>query len=237
MINPTRTLHISQYNNGIITEVEDTTLSEYHLTLFVNGQLQTIFSCTPEHLEELLLGYLLSEGIVKDLTQVEHINFSSDWSHADVGVKGENKPGLVRDSAYVKSDAVFSVSAVIKQFERFIWASRKRYKIGGMHCAALCDDQDILLLVNDISRHNTIDKIVGMAYKQQIDLASKYLIISARVPSDMAQKVINCGIPMLVARSIATYEAIQVARRCNLTLLGRIEDNKMKIYSGKQRLK
>ncbi|HHY39873.1 MAG TPA: formate dehydrogenase accessory sulfurtransferase FdhD [Syntrophaceticus sp.] len=237
MIETTRTVHISQYKNGIITEVEDTTLSEYHLTLYINGRLHTIFSCTPEHLEELLLGYLLSEGIVKDLSQVECINFSEDWSHADVQVKQENKPGLVSECAYVKSDAVFSFSGVIRQFERFIWASRKRYKTGGMHCAALCDDQDILLLVNDISRHNTIDKIVGMAYKQQIDLASKYLIISARVPSDMAQKVINCGIPMLVARSIATYEAIQVARRCNLTLLGRIEDKQMKIYSGKQRLK
>ncbi|NLN20551.1 MAG: formate dehydrogenase accessory sulfurtransferase FdhD [Syntrophomonadaceae bacterium] len=237
MIEPTKTVHISQYKNGVITEVEDTTLSEYHLTLYVNGQRQVVISCTPEHLEEMVLGYLLSEGFVKDLSQVEHINFSGDWSLADVWVKQENKPGLVSDCAYVKSNAVFSVSGVIRQFERFIWASRKHYKTGGIHCAVLCDDQDILLLVNDISRHNTIDKIVGMAYKQQIDLDSKYLIISARVPSDMVQKVINCGIPMLVARSLATYEAIQVARRSNLTLVGRIEDKQMKIYSGKQRLK
>ena len=107
MIEPTKTVHISQYKNGVITEVDDTTLSEYHLTLYVNGQRQVVISCTPEHLEEMVLGYLLSEGFVKDLSQVEHINFSGDWSLADVWVKQENKPGLVSDCAYVKSDAVF----------------------------------------------------------------------------------------------------------------------------------
>lgn len=238
MIELTKTVQISQFNKGVFVEVDDTVTLEYHLTLNINGQRQAAFSCTPQYLEEMLLGHLISEGIVDDLSQVEHLNLSEDGQVADVWIKKKNDYcDEQRKLRLLEDGAVFSLSGIIRQFARFTHESRIHRKAGGVHRAALCNDKDTLLAVNDISRHNTFDKIIGMANKKRIDAASAYIITSGRVPSEIVKKVITCGIPMLVARSVATFEAIELARAYNLTLIGRVGDEQMKIYSGIQRIK
>jgi FdhD protein len=160
MIELTKTVQISQFNKGYFVEVDDTVSLEYHLTLQINDQRQVTFSCTPQYLEEMLLGYLLSEGIVEDLSQVEHLNLSKDRHIADVWIKRENNISYKQPELRLLDDGTkFSLSGVVRQFARFTRESRIHRKTGGVHRAALCNDKETLLAVNDISRHNTVDKV------------------------------------------------------------------------------
>ncbi|MGB9791023.1 MAG: formate dehydrogenase accessory sulfurtransferase FdhD [Thermacetogeniaceae bacterium] len=257
MLELLRKVKIIQIDNGIKTEIEDTVVSEYYLTLFINGRKQVTFSCIPEYLEELVLGYLISEGIVDEISEVEDIKVSADECKAEVKLKKDLRFQVEEESDFtygrqhadynagivqrrrlkcLEDSCSFSIAEILRQFERFSQESQMYKKTHAVHRAVLCKGDEVLCAANDVSRHNTIDKVVGMASKRQIELSQCYLITSGRVPKDIAAKAIRSGIQMLVARSVATYEAIELARRCNLTLVGRVGDGRMKIYSGVQRL-
>lgn len=252
-----RKVRIIQIDNGVKKEIEDTVVSEYYLTLFISGKKQVTFSCIPEYLEELVLGYLVSEGIIEEIADVEEIRVSADACKAEVKLKRDLRfyVGEESDFAYgrqhanynagimqrrelkcLEDNCSFSIAEILRQFERFSQESQMYKKTHAVHRAVLCRGDEVVCAANDVSRHNTIDKVVGMAHKRKIGLSECYLITSGRVPKDIAAKVIRSGIQMLVARSVATYEAIELARKCNLTLVGRVGDGQMKVYSGIQRL-
>lgn len=107
---------------------------------------------------------------------------------------------------------------------------------GGVHSAALCDTNSILLFTEDIGRHNTIDKIFGSCLLEDISLNERGIITSGRVSSEILLKVTKRNIPILISKSAPTDVAVKLAERWGITLIGFVRGTKMNVYTNSQRV-
>ncbi len=99
------------------------------------------------------------------------------------------------------------------------------------HMAILAREDDILCIREDISRHCAIDKVIGFALLNGIDLSGCMIYSSGRVQEDTVKKLVNAGVPMLVSKSVPTYEAIALAKKHGITLIGRAWPDGYKVFT------
>jgi FdhD protein len=102
---------------------------------------------------------------------------------------------------------------------------------GGTHIAALSDGAKILFTSEDIGRHNAIDKILGRCFLRGVETRDKLILCSGRMSSEIVQKALRNGIPVVVSRSAPTSLAIDTARRFGITLAGFARGERMNVYS------
>jgi len=217
---------------------------------------------TPGHDSELAVGFLFSEGILSSAAQIQDIVSSKNSATVDLkpeievdldrlkrhfyttsscGVCGKASiealrmqacPMLPRESPVVASAVIHRLPAILREdqsvFER----------TGGLHGAALFDSSGNLLVVReDVGRHNAVDKVVGAeVLGGRIPLDDKLLLVSGRASFELAQKAIMAGIPILAAVGAPSSLAVETARRFNMTLLGFVRDGRFNIYSGASRI-
>ena len=101
---------------------------------------------------------------------------------------------------------------------------------GGTHSCYLGIEGKCLCHMEDIGRHNALDKCIGYALRENLDLKKCILFTTGRVPTDMVQKVIAAGIPVLASKAVPTDQAVQLAEKYNLTLICRAWPDRMEIY-------
>jgi len=136
-------------------------------------------------------------------------------------------------------DAVVQVSqSVIARLSREVIASQETYKhAGGVHAVAIFDAAGKLVVVGeDIGRHNAIDKAVGYCLMRRIPLNDKILYSTGRASYEMVSKTVRAGIPTMVSRSSATTLAIDLAEQLNCTLIGYARGDRMNIYTHPERI-
>jgi FdhD protein len=96
---------------------------------------------------------------------------------------------------------------------------------GGVHSAALFDGaMNLLCVVEDIGRHNTLDKVIGYALLNGIDCADKLLVSTGRMASEMVMKIGRAGIPLVATKTAVTDKGIEIGEQCGLTLIGFVRD-------------
>ena len=110
------------------------------------------------------------------------------------------------------------------------------HQSGGTHTAAIASGKKIIYQLEDIGRHNALDKVIGRALLKEINLKDKILLTSGRISSEMIIKVLKQGIPFLVSRSAPTGAALKIAGSKNITLLGFCRGKRFNIYSGEERV-
>lgn len=91
---------------------------------------------------------------------------------------------------------------------------------------------EIVFQCEDIGRHNALDKTIGYALRRGIDLTNCAVYSSGRMPVDMVRKVIRAGIPLLVSKEQPTWEAVELAKSCQLVLIGRCKSGRFVLYTG-----
>ncbi|MBO8175632.1 MAG: formate dehydrogenase accessory sulfurtransferase FdhD [Thermococcus sp.] len=110
-------------------------------------------------------------------------------------------------------------------------------KTGGTHWAALFDREgNVLGFSEDIGRHNAVDKVVGYAVLNGLNLSELILASSGRMPHGMVRKIVNAGIPIVITKSPPTDKGVELARMHNITLIGFARGKRFNIYSGEHRL-
>jgi FdhD protein len=132
-------------------------------------------------------------------------------------------------------------SEVLHQLPRAMWLAQKTFQAtGGLHAAALFNSQgDLLLLREDVGRHNALDKLVGHALRSGAGLwplHDKVLLLSGRASFEVVQKAVAAGIPILAAVGAPSSLAVQTAQAFGLTLVGFLRDNRGNVYCGQERL-
>lgn len=252
---------IRRFEAGTFQEIESSVATEYPLTIYVNDQELVTIVCTPEHLEDLVVGFLTSEGIVRGPGDIDSVDIIEATGHAKVSANFVNKfnakyrgkryitscCGKSRENFYFQSDASLvnvkknsnlklTTDRIFRLMEKFEQNSATFHQTGGVHNAALCSSADIIYSRMDIGRHNALDKIYGRALKDGTATDDKAIIFSGRISSEILVKTAKLGCGIILSRSAPTELAINMAEELNITTVGFIRGDRLNVYSGFERI-
>ncbi|HID43835.1 MAG TPA: formate dehydrogenase accessory sulfurtransferase FdhD [Archaeoglobaceae archaeon] len=185
------------------------------LVTIIAGNMRFNISCTPVNLEELAMGFLISEGLVEN-SEIE-INVQDRLIEVLTPVKPTDEFRL-RTSG---SPGVFRVAEKLpelKPVEKFTikecrdslkYLDTEEYrKTRGYHTAAIVGKKGVVCKAYDVGRHNAIDKVVGMGVKEKVDFSRVFLLVSGRISQGMVAKCVRCRIPLLVSKAAILDSAI-----------------------------
>lgn len=242
-----------------IEEVTDQVASEIGFTLNVNEKQVVTLLCTPSELDAMSIGFLLSEGILKNReslldVQVDEKTFTVSVTLKDLPDDIEatfNKKTITSgcgqgitytDAKSLRSlppnRSILQVSPdnIRNMLKEFRTISELFTKTGGVHSAALVDKENIILFSEDIGRHNAVDKLLGKAFLAGISTNDKILLSSGRISGEIMTKVIRNRIPVLISRTAPTCMSITYAEDHGVTLIGFARGSRMNIYTHPQRI-
>ena len=213
---------------------------EHHIRIFLNSRLAMHLICTPEHLDELAVGRLFTEGLIKTPEEILGLHICAKGLEAKVLLREDAVSTLHTCEAETVSscctDNRVLVSRLMKQMPRMspaTWHEEQILSLStyvlreaplyqatkAVHSCALARDGEILCLREDLGRHNALDKVVGWALINGIDLSRCILFTTGRLPTDMVSKAIRADIPLLVSKTFPTWQSIELAEEAGLTLL------------------
>jgi len=239
-------------------EKETLIIAEKPVTLFLNGKEVVTLLATPGNLKELAVGFMLSEGWLREDRPIEKVEVDPEGV---VRLRVNYRNPLVEKlflrrtitsgcgrgtifynvldsmgAAKVRSSAKIAQKRVFYLMQELNRRSVLYQKSGSVHGAALAEGEQIRFFCEDIGRHNAVDKVFGAAFLQGISTAGKILMTSGRVSSEILIKAAKRRIPFLFSYSGPTDLAVDLARQVGITLIGYIRGNRMMIYSHGERV-
>lgn len=227
-------LEITRYNSGETVVMPDVVLKEYRLLIIINGVSNYHITCTKTSLQAFVVGYLFSENLIKTHGDIQEFELNETNGSASVRIASTEKALRIADA--LENGFCVSVGQLLNAVSECSTRSQLFLSTGAVHSCALCDASGILYFEEDISRHNALDKIIGYAVMNQVRLDSCYVVTSGRVPSDMLEKIVRAGIPLVASRSAPTDSAVRLAKKYNMTLIGFARGSRMNLYSCPQRV-
>jgi len=248
------------YADGIVVETEIPVSSEYHLVLKINGNPFVSIACSGSDMKNLAVGHLISEGIVYTPDEIIEIIFDEKKLEIDVILKtndeilerlfrirsiasgcgqgpGITVPGYIR-SITQSHEKTIEPSGILSCMYEFLHASDHHQLTRGVHSAALFDSGWKQLFFSDeIGRHNAIDKIIGYAFVNGIPLNDKLILSTGRLSSEIISKGLTSGILGIISKSAPTSHSIELAKKHDLLLIGKVSRSQFTIFSGRDKLK
>lgn len=211
--------------------VEDSLLSEKKMVLDINKGPKKQIVMTAGNEELWTIGNLLTHEIINDMEDI----LSIEITESSISVKTSSKKN---DKEENKISANWTVPAsLIQNGIKWISEAPLYKQTGSTHVAALISiTGERLFIVEDIKRHNAVDKAIGWLFKNKFDLASVILFTSGRLPEDMVRKAKISKLPLVASISAATEQGVLLAERSNITLVGFVREGRMNIYSHPERI-
>ncbi|MBL7564872.1 formate dehydrogenase accessory sulfurtransferase FdhD [Staphylococcus saccharolyticus] len=251
---------IVKYENGKLSQTTDQYATEFPLTIRVNGNEFATIICSPNHLEELVLGFLASEGVISKIDELESIQIDDSKGGAHVELThqlgnffdystkrmiasccGKNREFYFQNDAVIAKTSMTHIellpNQVLNMMTQLQGASNIFKQTGGLHNAAISDCNDFFEHRQDIGRHNALDKLYGYCIQRHIPVRDKALIFSGRISSEILIKAAKIGVGVILSKSAPTSLAVKLAQDLNITAIGFIRNRKFNIYSHPERIK
>jgi FdhD protein len=235
-------------------DIEGEIVEEGLACISVNGDELVTFMCTPFDLDKLALGFLYNEGIINGLDDVRQLHVSKATTCVDVWLRDMNfkRPsraivtsgcggGVTFDDLSGQHEPLISdltanpaQLADLMQQMHLGAASYKRAR--GIHTAALADGDQVLLQVEDVGRHNCLDKLCGAALQQGVQTEGKILMSSGRISSEMINKSRRLQTPIVCSRTSPTSLSVALAEAWNMSIVAYVRNKGMRIYTHPERV-
>lgn len=225
--------------------------NEVEITLYINRKELVTILCTPSKINYLILGFLYGEGIISSIDDVLLMRVCEEEAVADVRLQnpeielptkrtltsGCGSGSMFKiDGQRVDSSFVASPTEVLSLMKQLL-EQMELYKLsGGVHTSALADTKNLLVVAEDIGRHNTLDKINGECLGRGLSTKDKLLLCTGRVSSEMLLKTAKMQVPIVVSRHSPTGRAVSLARDLGITLVGHAKGGRLTVYSHPERL-
>ena len=257
---------VEQWQEGAITRNQDYLAVEEPLEIRIADAPISVTMRTPGHDLELAVGFLLTEGLIaqrselKNLSEIHGVEGANSVSLELVSGESASIEGLKRNFYAASSCGICGKASIDAVRIRGIKPPNPDFRVtgdflcslperlresqavfgrtGGLHAAALFTSSgELLVLREDIGRHNAVDKVAGWALMQdRIPLSECVLMVSGRGGFEIVQKALVAGIPILASVSAPSSLAVQMARELGMTLVGFLRGRRFVIYSGEQRI-
>jgi FdhD protein len=233
----------------VLGEVIEETL----VSIYVNGHELATLMATPRDQKELALGFLKNEGFIEGLEAVELIYLSAHGCCVDVWLKhtiSEPERGIITSGCGggitfrdpedqfepLKSSITAKPERLMQLFGELQRPDSLYARARGVHAAAISDGRSVLASAEDVGRHNTIDKLLGICMQRGIDTREKLLLVTGRISSEMLIKSAVMGCPIVASRNSPTSLSVRLARELGITLIGYVRRHTMRIYSFPERM-
>jgi len=242
-------------------KIKDTVIREYPLTIFLNNKELVTLLCSPTNLDYLAIGFLQSEGFIKDKTDIidikldarnSSINITISASEDIIEQKASRKRTLTTGcgkgttfndinnvpSACLIDTPVYITPQKIRDLINNLQQKAINFKsTGAAHVSGLASNEELILAYEDIGRHNALDKLFGKCVLDGIRVDDKIIVTSGRISTEMIIKCAKRRIPILISRSAPTSLAIEFAKQRGLTLIGFVRGERINIYANGWRVK
>ncbi|WP_040606953.1 formate dehydrogenase accessory sulfurtransferase FdhD [Salsuginibacillus kocurii] len=250
---------IVRFDGENLTTVEDEIVTEFPLTIYVNDEEFATMVCTPLHLEELIIGFLASEGIIRFYNEIKSFELNEERGFAYITLHaeqvtnqalyskrfigsccGKSRQFYFHNDARTAKTSMTTITLAAKDCVRLMKemqaASTAFKNTGGVHNATICSPEETIVNRADIGRHNALDKLYGHCLLNRISVRDKVLVFSGRISSEVLTKAAKIGVGIVLSKSAPTDLAIRLAEDLNITAVGFIRGNSFNVYSHPQRI-
>ena len=231
---------------------------ERPLTIFLNSQEIVTVMTVGDYPDMLAVGFLLNQNMLRVDDEIISIDFDDDLEVVIVRTKRETDfeqqlkkktltsgcaQGTVFGDLMEKFEKISIGSSAILKTTWLYALSQKinstpslYLKVGAIHGCVLCKEDQPLIYMEDVGRHNAIDKIAGYMFLNKISAKDKVFYTTGRLTSEMVIKTVQMGIPILISRSGFTAWGVELAKEAGLTLIGRAKGRRFTALSGLDRI-
>jgi FdhD protein len=254
---------VTEWDAGEVRSVQDALVAEEPLEIRVNGAPLTVTMRTPGHDAELAAGFLLTEGVIRSRSQITAIRAAiprngtksnvvdvelqdadfergtlqrNFFAASSCGICGKASIEAIHRRDLLPLDQGFRIDPeVLCRMPETLRGEQAVFnRTGGLHAAALFDEAGGLVVVReDIGRHNAVDKAIGWALNEgRLPLSRHVLMVSGRGGFEIVQKALAAGIPILASVSAPSSLAVKLARELGPTLIGFMRGQRFVVYSG-----
>lgn len=247
------TRYLSIDGNGVQV-IEGDVVEEGLVCISVNGEELATFMCSPTDLDKLALGFLFNEGIIQELDDVRQLHISKETTCVDVWLHnmaferptraiitsgcggGVTFDDLSEKHKPLQSDLTAEPAQLVNLMQDMLQGASSYKKARGIHTAALADGDQILLQVEDVGRHNCLDKLSGAALQAGLSTKDRILISSGRISSEMISKAYRLQTSIVCSRTSPTSLSVALAEAWNMTIVAYLRQKRMRIYSHSRRV-
>ncbi|MFE0624161.1 formate dehydrogenase accessory sulfurtransferase FdhD [Priestia aryabhattai] len=241
--------------------VEDKIVTEFPVTVKINEEEFVTMVCSPQYIEDMVIGYLASEGVIREYKDIKNIWVQEKEGYVHVTIDklnpyfqnlqnkryitsccGASRQGFVfiNDALTAKKMNDISVELSIKDcfqlMNKLQQSAATFQETGGVHNAAICDKNGFMLSRMDIGRHNALDKLYGYCLKHHISIRDKVVVFSGRISSEILLKVAKIGCEVVLSKSAPTELALNLAEELRITTVGFIRNDSLNIYTCPERI-
>ncbi len=239
------------------SEIETVVTVERPLTIFLNAQEIVTAMTIGDHPDYLAIGYLLNQNMLQPDDIVTGVDYDEELSVVVVRTERETNyeeklKKKVQTSGCAQGtifgdlmEALENVTLPVTPL-RTSWLYALTHKInttpslyleaGAIHGCVLAQEDRPLVYMEDVGRHNAVDKIAGWMFREKVPASDKIFYTTGRLTSEMVIKTVRMGIPILVSRSGFTAWGVELARKANLTLIGRARGKRFTALAGLERI-
>jgi FdhD protein len=247
--------------DGGFVRTLDRVAAEEPLAIRVNGANVAVTMRTPGHDDELAIGFLLTEGVIRSVEEIAEIAHCPDvdpegvGNTLDVRLRGETDLSRLTRHVFTSSSCGVCGKATIESvFGNFPPVARREMpdpalllslsaklraaqetfdRTGGLHASALFDRAgNLLLLREDVGRHNALDKVIGHALRHELPMDELILLVSGRISFELMQKALAARIPVVAGISAPSSLAVKLAKESGQTLVGFLRERGFNVYAG-----
>ncbi len=261
----TQLTEVLRYQGDAASVLQDDVVVEEPLEIRVNAQSIGVTMRTPGDDFDLAIGLLRTEGIIHRIDEVGTIAYCADehdpalrnivnvtlvdaeksirssrlsWASSSCGLCGEASLESVRRSVLPIQCSMTIARDVLSTLPQRMQEKQRNFKrTGGIHAAALFDRSGKLILIReDLGRHNAVDKILGAAMRSATGTMELIMMVSGRLGFEIVQKGAMAGIPVIASVSAPSSLAVALAQQLQITAVGFVRNDAMNIYSHPERI-
>jgi len=271
IIKTSETVKCRKLSGGRFAPAEASVIIEKELPVNVNGTHLFTASIAPGMEKEFVAGYLFGQGFINSVSDITDLDIDDDGAKVMLKNGKKASPTAVKASfrivsgggktAYFDASRLPQINSPVKVNKKDIFRAMNTLfekaalygETEGVHAAGLfTPEASPICIVEDIGRHNTLDKIIGHALLNRIDCDKVFAVSTGRMASEMVTKICRAGISLVATKTAVTDKGLEIGKKCGLTIIGFVRDagnkintdmelrviNKaeMKIYCGAERV-